>query len=282
MHFKEDFDMYNIIISFLIGIVEGITEWLPVSSTGHMILFERFFELDMSEEFKEMFLVVIQLGAILAVVLLYWNKLFPFSFKKNTSFFKADTLTLWVKIFVSCVPAAVVGLLFDDYFEALFYDAVPVAIALIVFGVLFILVENYNKKRTPSKTSLLEITLRDAAIIGVFQVLAAVFPGVSRSGATIIGAILIGISRTVAAEYTFFLAVPVMAGASLLKVVKFGFDFTPEELAVLFVGAFTAFAVSLFSIKFLMGYVKKHDFKAFGIYRIVLGIFVIIILEFLM
>lgn len=274
--------MYNIIVAFLIGIIEGITEWLPVSSTGHMILFERLFPLDMSESFKEMFLVVIQLGAIMAVVLLYWNKLFPFSFKKGESLVKNDIMTLWVKIVVSCVPAAVVGLLFDDLFEALFYDALPVSIALIVFGIFFIIIEDYNKRRTPKKTSLVSITLRDAAIIGAFQVLAAVFPGVSRSGATIIGAILIGISRTVAAEYTFFLAVPVMAGASLLKIAKFGFSFELEEIAVLAVGAITAFAVSLAAIKFLMGYVKKHDFKAFGVYRIVLGILVLVALEFVM
>ncbi len=278
----EVLNMYNIIIAFLIGVVEGITEWLPVSSTGHMILFERFFELNLSDSFKEMFLVVIQLGAILAVVLLYWNTLFPFSFKKNETFLKKDTFVLWIKILVSCLPAAVVGLFFDDLFEALFYDAIPVSIALIVFGVFFIIIEYYNKKRSPSKTSLLQITLADAAIIGAFQVLAAVFPGVSRSGATIIGAILIGVSRTVAAEYTFFLAVPVMAGASLLKLLKFGFVFTLEEALVLLVGMVTAFAVSLVCIKFLMGYVKKHDFKAFGVYRIVLGVAVILILEVLM
>ncbi len=274
--------MYNVIVAFLIGIVEGITEWLPVSSTGHMILFEKFFSLEMSESFKEMFLVVIQLGAILAVVLLYWKSLFPFSFNEKEPFLKKDILTLWVKIIVSCVPAAVIGLLFDDYFEALFYNPLSVSVALIVFGVFFIIIENYNKKRNAGKVSLIDITLTDAAIIGLFQVLAAVFPGVSRSGATIIGAILIGISRTVAAEYTFFLAVPVMAGASLLKIVKFGFAFTLEEVIVLLVGMVTAFALSLVAIKFLMGYVKKHDFKVFGIYRIVLGILVIIILEFLM
>jgi len=274
--------MYNVIIAFLIGIVEGITEWLPVSSTGHMILFEEFFQLNMSAEFKEMFLVVIQLGAILAVVLLYWNKLFPFSFKQNAPFIKKDIMSLWVKIIVSCIPAAIIGVLFDDVFEELFYNPVSVSIALIVFGVFFIVIENYNKKRTPKKTSLLSLTLTDAAIIGAFQVIAAVFPGVSRSGATIIGAILIGVSRTVAAEYTFFLAVPVMAGASLLKIVKFGFSFSLEEISVLAVGMLTAFFVSVGAIKFLMGYVKKHDFKAFGIYRIILGVAVLVILEFIM
>lgn len=273
--------MYNVIIAFLIGIVEGITEWLPVSSTGHMILFEEFFQLNMSEEFKEMFLVVIQLGAILAVVLLYWNKLFPFSFKHDTSFIKKDIMSMWGKIIVSCIPAAIIGILFDDVFEALFYNPVSVSIALIVFGVFFIVIENYNKKRTPRKASLVSLTLTDAAIIGAFQVIAAVFPGVSRSGATIIGAILIGVSRTVAAEYTFFLAVPVMAGASLLKIAKFGFLFSFEEILVLAVGMLTAFFVSVGAIKFLMGYVKKHDFKVFGIYRIILGIAVIVILEFI-
>ena len=274
--------MYNVIIAFLIGIVEGITEWLPVSSTGHMILFEEFFQLRMTDEFKEMFLVVIQLGAILAVVLLYWNKLFPFSFKKDTSLIKKDVMSMWVKIIVSCIPAAIIGILFDDALEALFYNPVSVSIALIVFGVFFIIIENYNKKRTPRKATLMSITLTDAAIIGAFQVIAAVFPGVSRSGATIIGAILIGVSRTVAAEYTFFLAVPVMAGASLLKVVKFGFGFSFEEILVLCVGMLTAFFVSVVAIKFLMGYVKKHDFKVFGIYRIILGIAVLVILEFIM
>lgn len=274
--------MYNAIVAFFIGVVEGITEWLPVSSTGHMILFEEFWNLDASEEFKEMFFVVIQLGAILSVVLLYWKKLFPFSFKKNEDFVKKDTMILWGKILVSCIPAAIVGILFDEFFEEAFYHAVPVAIALIVFGVFFIGIEYYNKNRTPKVTSLAELSFKAAAIIGAFQVLAAIFPGVSRSGATIIGAILIGVSRTVAAEYTFFLAVPVMAGASLLKILKFGLSFSVEELLILIIGCVTAFAVSLVCIKMLMGYVKKHDFKVFGIYRIILGIAVIVILEFIM
>lgn len=273
--------MYNIITAFIVGIVEGITEWLPISSTGHMILFNELFPLKMSESFYEMFLVVIQLGAIMAVVLLYWKSLFPFSFKKNTPFIKKDIMTLWGKILVSCVPAAIVGVLFSDTFDALFYNSGSVALALIIFGVFFILIEVYNKKRPQGKTSLLSITFRDAVIIGVFQVIAAVFPGVSRSGATILGAILIGISRTLAAEYTFFLAVPVMAGASLLKIVKFGFDFTGEETLVLLVGTFTAFVVSIFAIKFLVGYIKKHDFKAFGVYRIILGFLVLFFLNVL-
>ncbi len=273
--------MYNNIIAFLIGVVEGITEWLPVSSTGHMILFEEFWQLDMSEEFKEMFFVVIQLGAILSVVVLYFKKLFPFSLKKDEPFVSRDIMTLWGKIIVSCVPAAVVGILFDEFFEKTFYNPVSVSIALILFGIFFIAIENYNKKRKPSKTSLAMITFTDAAIIGAFQVLAAVFPGVSRSGATIIGAILIGVSRTIAAEYTFFLAIPVMAGASLLKILKFGFDFSLEEILVLIIGSVTAFAVSLVSIRFLTGYVKKHDFKLFGWYRIILGLAVLVILEFI-
>lgn len=273
--------MYNIITAFLVGIVEGITEWLPISSTGHMILFNELFPLKMSDSFYDMFLVVIQLGAIMAVVLLYWKSLFPFSFEKNTPFVKKDIMMLWAKILVSCVPAAFIGILFSDTFDALFYNSGSVALALIIFGVFFILIELYNKKRSGGKTSLLSITFKDAAIIGVFQVIAAVFPGVSRSGATILGAILIGISRTLAAEYTFFLAVPVMAGASLLKIVKFGFDFTTEEILVLLVGTVTAFAVSVFAIKFLVGYIKKHDFKAFGIYRIILGFLVLLFLNVL-
>ncbi|MBR5460274.1 MAG: undecaprenyl-diphosphate phosphatase [Clostridia bacterium] len=273
--------MYNAITAFLIGIIEGITEWLPVSSTGHMILFEELMPLNMTDAFKETFLVVVQLGAILAVVLLYWKKLFPFSFKKDTPVLQAEVVSLWIKIFVSCIPAAIVGILLDDVFERLFYKPVPVAIALIVVGAFFILIENYNKRKIAKKNTLLSITLTDAAIIGLFQVIAAVFPGVSRSGATIIGAILIGISRTVAAEYTFFLAVPVMAGASLLKLLKIGFSFTAYELLVLAVGLITAFVVSLIAIKFLVGYVKKHDFKVFGVYRIILGLAVIILLEFI-
>lgn len=267
-------DILEIIKAILFGIVEGITEWLPISSTGHMILLNEFVTLNVSEEFWEMFLVVIQLGAILAVVLLFWDKIFPFDFK-NKPFIKKDIFTLWFKILTACVPAAIIGLAFDDVFDALFYNPWCVAAALIVFGVAFIVVENHNKNMHPHITSLGEITYKTALMIGVFQLIAAIFPGTSRSGATIIGALLIGVSRTAAAEFTFVLAIPVMLGASLLKLVKFGFAFTGTELTILFVGMAVAFVVSVIVIKFLMGYIKKHDFKVFGWYRIILGIIVL-------
>ncbi len=260
----------EIIKTILFGIVEGITEWLPISSTGHMILLNEFVKLDVSEEFWEMFLVVIQLGAILAVVLLFWNKIFPFKFKERPVI-RTDIFVLWFKILVACIPAAVIGLAFDDVFDALFYNPTCVAIALIVFGIAFIVIENRNKNLSPKITELGQITFQTAFMIGVFQLLAAVFPGTSRSGATIVGALLIGVSRTVAAEFTFFLAIPVMLGASLLKIVKFGFSFTGAELTVLILGMASAFLVSVIVIRFLMGYIKKHDFKVFGWYRIVLG-----------
>lgn len=267
-------DIMEIIKAILFGIVEGITEWLPISSTGHMILLNEFVTLNVSAEFWEMFLVVIQLGAILAVVLLYWNKIFPFHFKEKPVVRK-DIFVLWFKILVACIPAAVVGLAFDDVFDALFYNPWCVAIALIVFGVAFIVIENHNKNTKPKITQLSQITYKTALIIGVFQLLAAIFPGTSRSGATIVGALLIGVSRTVAAEFTFFLAIPVMLGASLLKLVKFGFNFTGPEAVILLVGMVVAFVVSIVVIRFLMGYIKKHDFKVFGWYRIVLGIAVL-------
>lgn len=263
-------DIIEILKAVLFGIVEGITEWLPISSTGHMILLNEFVTLNVSEDFWEMFLVVIQLGAILAVVLLFWNKIFPFRFKEKPVVQK-DVFVLWFKILVACVPAAIVGLAFDDVLDALFYNPWCVSIALIVFGIAFILIENRNKKMMPKITELNDITYRTALMIGVFQLLAAVFPGTSRSGATIVGALLIGVSRTVAAEFTFFLAIPVMLGASLLKLLKFGFSFTGEELVILVVGMVVAFGVSVAVIRFLMGYIKKHDFKVFGWYRIVLG-----------
>ncbi len=263
-------DIIEILKAVLFGIVEGITEWLPISSTGHMILLNEFVTLNVSEEFWEMFLVVIQLGAILAVVLLFWNKIFPFRFREKPVVQK-DIFTLWFKILVSCIPAAVIGLAFDDVFDALFYNPWCVAVALIVFGIAFILIENRNKNVSPKITELSDITYTTALLIGVFQLLAAVFPGTSRSGATIVGALLIGVSRTVAAEFTFFLAIPVMLGASLLKLLKFGFSFTGEEFVILAVGMIVAFIVSVAVIRFLMGYIKKHDFKVFGWYRIVLG-----------
>lgn len=256
----------EIIKAIILGIVEGITEWLPISSTGHMILVDEFMKMDVSAEFLEMFLVVIQLGAILAVVVIYFKTLLPTD--------KA-TWIMWLKIVVACLPAAVIGLLFDDIFNALFYNWYTVAIALIVFGIAFIVIENRNKEMQPKVTHIDDLTYKQALIIGLFQVIAAIFPGTSRSGATILGGLMIGVSRTVAAEFTFFLAIPVMFGASLLKLVKFGFSFTAQEGMLLAVGMVVAFIVSIIAIKFLMGYIKKHDFKVFGWYRIILGIVVL-------
>lgn len=277
--------MLEIIKAIIYGIVEGVTEWLPISSTGHLILVESLIPFEeTSENFFGMFDVVIQLGAILAVVVLFWNQIWPFALSKKerggktglASFIKMDIMTLWFKILVSCVPAAVIGILFDEVFEKLFYNPVCIALALIVFGVAFIIIETWNKGRKSKVNSLAEITYQTALLIGVFQLIAAIFPGTSRSGATIVGALLIGVSRTVAAEYTFFLAIPVMFGASLLKVVKFGFDFTSLELILLLIGTAVAFIVSVFILRFLMGYIKKHDFKIFGWYRIVLGVIVLL------
>ena len=268
----------ELIKSLLLGIIQGITEWLPISSTGHMILLDEFVKLNVSEEFLEMFLVVVQLGAILAVVLLFWNQLFPFQF--HSPYIKKDIFSMWFKIIIACIPAAMVGLFFDDYFNALFYNYQTVAIALIVFGILFIIIEDINKNRKPKVKRLGDITYPIALIIGLFQLIAAIFPGTSRSGATIIGALAIGVSRTTAAEFTFFLAIPVMFGASLLKVVKFiakvGFAFSSGELMILLIGMAVAFIVSIIVIKFLMGYIKKNNFKVFGWYRIVLGIVVLL------
>lgn len=276
--------MTEIIKSIFLGIVEGITEWLPVSSTGHLILVDEILKMDMSSDFKEMFDVVIQLGAIMAVVLLYRKKIFPFGKKNNAAplrsdgigaYIKTDIFSMWFKVIAACLPAAVVGLLFDDVLNDLFYNPLTVSIALIVFGVAFIIVENWNHGKNSRINSISELTYKTALIIGAFQLIAAVFPGTSRSGATIVGALLIGVSRTTAAEFTFFLAIPVMFGASLLKLVKFGFDFSGTEIVVLAAGMITAFLVSVVVIKFLMDYIKKHDFKVFGWYRIVLGILVL-------
>lgn len=269
-------DIIEMLKALVLGIVEGITEWLPISSTGHMILVDEFLKLNVSEEFKSMFLVVIQLGAILAVVVLYFKKLIPLEYSEKRLSWKKDTLVMWLKIIVSCVPAAVVGVFFDDKLEEIFYNWQTVSAALIVFGILFIIIERRNRDREPKVDSIGGITYQAAFIIGLFQLIAAVFPGTSRSGATIVGALLIGISRSVAAEYTFFLAVPVMFGASALKLVKFGFDFTSQELLILFIGLVSAFIVSVFAIKFLMSYIKKHDFTVFGWYRIILGAAVIL------
>ena len=277
--------LIELLKSGVFGIIEGITEWLPISSTGHLILAEEFIKFNgVSEGFWSMFQVVIQFGAILAVVLLYFKNIWPFTKNKEKaikkqgvlSFLNKDIMNLWGKILVGCIPAAIIGLLFDEVFEALFYNPVCIAIALIVFGIAFIVIENWNKKRKANlKETSKDITYKDAFIVGIFQLLAAIFPGTSRSGATIIGGLLIGLSRPNAAEFTFYLAIPTMLGASLLKLVKFGFAFTGLEIAILLVGMLVSFLVSVAIIKFLMNYIKKHNFKIFGYYRIILGIIVL-------
>ena len=266
--------------AIILGIVQGITEWLPVSSTGHMILVDEFLQLSMSDSFKEIFFVVVQFGSILAVVLLYWKKIFPFNFNKKP-FVEKDIIIMWTKIALACVPAAIIGLKWDDQLNALFYNVQTVSIMLILFGVLFIIVENHNKGKIPKVTNMNQVTYKMALIIGIFQVIAAVFPGTSRSGATIVGALLIGISREIAAEFTFFLAIPVMFGASLLKIAKLGLALKSFELLVLGVGTVVSFIVSVFVIKFLMSYIKKHDFKVFGWYRIILGIILLVYFFFI-
>lgn len=268
--------MLEIIKAVFFGIVEGITEWLPISSTGHMILLNELIKLDVSKDFYDMFQVVIQLGAILAVVILFWKQIFPIKKENNKLKFDKNIISLWGKILVACIPAAIIGVLFDEFFEKLFYNYVCVAIALIVFGIAFIVIENKNKGKSSKINSLKDLTYNTVLLIGIFQLIAAIFPGTSRSGATIVGALLLGVSRTVAAEFTFFLAIPVMFGASLLKLVKFSFAFSGMELAILLVGMLVAFITSMFIIKFLMSYIKKHDFKVFGWYRIVLGIIVLL------
>ena len=272
--------MLEIIKAIFFGIVEGITEWLPISSTGHMILLNELVKLDVSKDFYDMFQVVIQLGAIIAVVILFWKQIWPVKKEKDKLTLDKNILSLWGKILVACVPAAIVGVLFDEVFEKLFYNYVCVAIALIVFGIAFIIIENKNKGKNSKINSLAELSYNTVLLIGIFQLIAAIFPGTSRSGATIVGALLLGVSRTVAAEFTFFLAIPVMFGASLLKLVKFSFAFTGMELAILLVGMIVAFITSMFIIKFLMSYIKKHDFKVFGYYRIVLGIIVLLYFVF--
>lgn len=264
----------EILKAIFLGIVEGITEWLPISSTRHMILVDEFIKLDVSKEFLDMFMVVIQLGAILAVLVLYFHKLNPFS-RKKTLVERKQTWSLWLKVIIACLPAAVIGLIFDDKINELFFNAWTIAITLIVYGVLFIIVEIFNRKRKPKIRELSQLPYTMAFLIGVFQLLALI-PGTSRSGVTIITALLLGASRFVAAEFTFFLAIPVMLGASALKLVKFGFSYTGLEIAILIAGVLTAFLVSVLAIKFLMKYIKKHDFKIFGVYRILLGIAVII------
>jgi len=267
--------LMDVLTAVIVGIVEGITEWLPVSSTGHMILLEQFINFK-NEEFSEMFLVVVQLGAILAVVLLFWERIWPFQRKdKSAPMVKGKIMGMWGKIIVACLPAAVVGLLFDDIIDEVFYNPYVVAGALIIYGVLFILVENWNKGRSPAITSVADMGYDVVIIIGIFQLLAAVVPGTSRSGATIIGALLLGVSRGAAAEFTFYLAIPVMFGASLLKILKSGFHFEFMGTVTLFTGMIVAFFVSLFVIRYLMNYIRKHDFKAFGYYRIILGVLVL-------
>ena len=269
-------DFIEILKVIFLGIVEGITEWLPISSTGHMLLVDEFIQMNVSEEFKEMFFVVIQLGAILAVVVLFWNKMFPFQWKDKTKpVIKKDTFSIWFKVVVACIPGAVVTILFDDFIEEYLHTPVVIALTLIFYGIAFIVVERWNKTRTPQTRELSDITYKTAFIIGLFQVL-SIIPGTSRSGSTIIGALLIGVSRVAAAEFTFFLAVPVMFGLSALKMLKFGFSYTSAEAVVLIIGMVVAFVVSLLVIKFLMGYIKKHDFQIFGWYRIVLGAVVLL------
>ncbi len=268
-----DLNFAELIKAIVIGIVEGITEWLPISSTGHMILVDEFIKLDVSKAFMDMFLVVIQLGAILSVVVLNFDRLNPFfSWKTRTE--KNETIELWKKVIVACVPAGVIGLAFNKYMEQHFMTALVVASTLIIYGVLFIIVENTNANRTPRIKSLAQMDYKTALIIGCFQVLSLV-PGTSRSGSTILGGILFGTSRFVATEFTFFLAIPIMFGASLLKLVKFGWHYTGGEILILSVGMATAFIVSIISIKLLLRYIKKNDFKAFGWYRIGLGLIVL-------
>ena len=274
--------LFELLKAFLFGVVEGITEWLPISSTGHMILLDQFVQLDVSKDFYSMFEVVIQLGAILAVVVIYWHKIWPFhQADKNTQaqgiwrYVDKDIMIMWLKIFIACLPAGIIGVAFNDTFERLFYNPTCVAIALIAFGIAFILIEDIHKNKQPKITSIAELSYYTVVLIGFFQLIAAVFPGTSRSGATIVGALILGVSRTVATEFTFFLAIPVMFGAALFKLVKFGFSFTPLEIWILVVGLVTAFITSIIAIKFLMQYIKKHTFKAFGWYRIILGLLVI-------
>ena len=257
------------------GVVEGITEWLPVSSTGHLILLEELLPMRVSESFWEMFLVVVQFGAILAVVILFWNQIFPFSFKKGEPLLRRDIWSLWFKILIACVPAMVYAFVLDDLVETYLYNYITVAVMLIVVGIAFLFAERVLVKRTPSVTDTASITYRIAFWIGMFQLIAAILPGTSRSGATIIGGLLLGLSRTAAAEFTFFLAIPVMAGGSLLKLLKFGFSFTALETGILLVGTVVSFVVSIVVIRFLLDYVRRRNFNVFAYYRIVLGIAVL-------
>lgn len=273
----------DIIKSIILGIIEGITEWLPISSTGHLIIADEFIKLGMTDEFMEMFNVVIQLGAILAVVVIFWNKMWPFTADKTKGYnyitkgnglIKKDVMDMWFKVIAAMLPAAIVGIPFDNYFEKHFHNWQVVSAALIAYGVLFIVIEKINKSRKPKVNSIPELSYKTALLIGCFQALSLI-PGTSRSGSTILGAMILGVSRVAGAEFSFFLAVPVMFGASLIKLLKFGFMFTGMELAVLAVGTLTSFIVSVIAIKFLISYVRRHDFSLFGYYRIALGVIVI-------
>lgn len=272
--------MIEILKAIILGIVEGITEWLPISSTGHIILVDELIKLNVSDEFMSMFKIVIQLGAILAVVVLFWNDIFPFEKREGKVALNKEKFSLWGKIIIACIPAALI-IPFDDVFEEMFHKPIPIALALIIVGILFIIVENRNKDKVPKVNDVKSISYKIAFYIGVFQLFAGIFPGVSRSGSTILGGILLGLSRTVAAEFTFYLAIPVMFGASFLKLLKFGFAFTSFELMILLVSSIVSFVVSILTIKFLLSYVKRHDFKVFGWYRIALGLIVILYFTFL-
>ncbi len=266
-------DFIEILKIILIGIVEGITEWLPISSTGHMLILDEFIQLNFSEDFKNMFFVVIQLGAIFAVILIFWKKIFPFGLQEGKIKPKKDIFIMWSKVVVACLPAAV-GLFIDDFLEENFGTPITISIMLILYGIIFIVVENYNKTRRVKYKKVKHITYAIALAIGAFQVLAMI-PGTSRSGATIVGALILGVSRVAASEFTFFLAIPTMFAASFLKIIKFGFDFSSTEIIALIIGMVVAFVVSCIAIVFLMSYIKKHDFKVFGWYRIVFGAIVL-------
>ena len=272
--FFDMLTMIEVLKAILFGVVEGITEWLPISSTGHMILLDEFVKLNVSKEFLDLFLVVIQLGAILAVVVIYWNKLIPLSTKHGLHISRRKC-KMWVKIIVASIPAGVVGILWDDVFTKYFYNYQTVAIMLILVGVVFIIIERSNKNKIAKIDSIDDISYGQAFLIGVFQMIAAIFPGTSRSGSTIVGSLMLGISRTAEAEFTFFLAVPAMFGGSAIKILKYSGGFNSAEVALLAIGMIVAFVLSIIAIKFLMSYIKKHDFKVFGWYRIILGIAVI-------
>lgn len=267
-------EFMEILKAIILGIVEGITEWLPISSTGHMILVEEFIQLNLSQAFKEMFFYVIQLGAILAVVVIYFHKLNPFSPSK-TKAEKNQTWDIWKKVIIGCIPAGVIGLPLNDWADENLLNATVVALALIIYGILFIVIENRHKDREPSITDFSQLTYMKAFQIGLFQAL-SIIPGTSRSGSSILGSIVLGTSRFIATEFSFFMSIPIMFGISFLKIIKFGFNFTGLEFAVLLSGMLTAFLVSIVAIKFLIGYLKSNDFKAFGWYRIVLGAIVLI------